>query len=89
LLSTAVTRGTVQVTHDGRPMILMADAQTTGGYPRIAQVAAVDLSNCAQLRPGERFRFRRISGEEAEELYLAQEKKLKQMQQSIALRYGI
>jgi len=87
LLSTAVTRGTVQVTHDGTPMILMADAQTTGGYPRIAQVTAADLSKCAQLRPGERFRFRQISGEEAEELYLAQERKLRQLQRSIALRY--
>lgn len=89
LLSTAVTRGTVQVTHDGTPMILMADAQTTGGYPRIAQVAAADLPKCAQLRPGERFGFRQISGAEAEELYLAQERKLGQLQRSIGLRYGI
>jgi antagonist of KipI len=89
LLSTAVTRGTVQVTHDGTPMILMADAQTTGGYPRIAQVAAADLSICAQLRPGEHIRFRQISAEEAEELYLAQERTLRQLQRSIDLRYGI
>src|SRR5690606_27768443 len=43
LLSTAVCFGTVQVTHQGNLIILMADAQTTGGYPRIAQIARVDL----------------------------------------------
>jgi antagonist of KipI len=67
----------------------MADAQTTGGYPRIAQVAAADLPQFAQLRPGEGFRFRRISGEQAEELYLEQERKLRQVQRNIALRFGM
>jgi antagonist of KipI len=89
LLSTAVTRGTVQVTLDGTPVVLMADAQTTGGYPRIAQVAAVDIPQLVQLRPGEGFRFSRISGEQAEELYLEQETKLRQVQRNIALRFGM
>jgi antagonist of KipI len=88
MLSTAVTRGTVQVTHDGTLLVLMADAQTTGGYPRIAQVAAADLPRIAQLRPGERIRFKRISWEQAEDLYLEQERKLKQLERSIAMRFG-
>ncbi|MCU0379663.1 MAG: biotin-dependent carboxyltransferase family protein [Chitinophagaceae bacterium] len=89
LLSTAVTRGTVQVTHDGSLLVLMADAQTTGGYPRIAQVAAADLPRIAQLRPGDRIRLKRISWEQAEDLYLEEERKLKQLERSIAMRFGL
>ena len=51
----------------------MNDCQTTGGYPRIAQVAAVDLSLIAQLKPGDTIRFVDISFQEATELYLLQE----------------
>ena len=47
MISEAVTFGTIQVPPDGKPIILMADRQTTGGYPKIASVASVDL-----LRPG-------------------------------------
>jgi len=86
LLSTAVTTGTIQVTHQGRPVILMADAQTIGGYPRIGQVAAVDLPRLAQLRPGERIRFREISWEEAEKLYFEREKWMRELKEAILLR---
>jgi antagonist of KipI len=70
LLSTAVMPGTVQVTNDGSLILLMADCQTTGGYPRIAQVAAVDMPLCAQLKPGDIINFEEISWKEAERLYL-------------------
>lgn len=76
LLSTAVCFGTVQVTHQGNLIILMADAQTTGGYPRIAQIARVDLPLCAQLRPGRQLRFKEISVQTAEELYLERERQI-------------
>ncbi|MDX2047204.1 MAG: biotin-dependent carboxyltransferase family protein [Chitinophagaceae bacterium] len=88
LLSTAVTRGTVQVTPDGNAALLMADAQTTGGYPRIAQVAAVDLSVCAQLKPGENIRFKEISIDEAEHLLLEREKELREIHHHLTLRFG-
>lgn len=52
LISTAVTRGIVQVTPAGMPIVLMADAQTIGGYPRIARVVLDDLPILAQCRPG-------------------------------------
>ena len=58
LISTAVTRGIVQVTNEGHPIILMADAQTIGGYPRIARVSSKDISLLAQCRPGMRVRFK-------------------------------
>ena len=52
LVSTPVTRGIIQVTPDGNPLLLMADAQTIGGYPRIARVSAADLFILAQCAPG-------------------------------------
>lgn len=72
LLSTAVTPGTIQVTGNGDLVLLMADCQTTGGYPRIAQVAAVDIPRCAQLKPGDNITFKYISQENAEQLYIEQ-----------------
>lgn len=57
LISAAVVPGTVQVPPDGEPIVLMADAQTIGGYPRIAHVVQVDLTLLAQLGPGDRVRF--------------------------------
>jgi antagonist of KipI len=64
----------------------MADAQTTGGYPRIAQVAAVDLPVCGQLRPGDAIMFTKITWDEAERLYFAQERQLAEMTAAIAAR---
>lgn len=57
LLSAPVCPGTVQQLHEGHPVILGMDAQTIGGYPRVAQVIAADLDKLAQLRPGETVRF--------------------------------
>ena len=84
MLSTAVTMGTIQVTGSGELIMLMADGQTTGGYPRIAQVAAIDLPRCAQLRPNEQIFFKEISQEVAEKLYLEHENYLRQLQATIA-----
>lgn len=76
LLSTAVTPGTIQVTGSGEMILLMADCQTTGGYPRIAQVAGVDMPVCAQLKPADSITFKEISREEAEKLYIELEVQL-------------
>ncbi|MFM8805990.1 MAG: biotin-dependent carboxyltransferase family protein [Sphingomonadales bacterium] len=57
LISTAVTKGIVQVTPAGMPLVLMADAQTIGGYPRIARIAESDLAILAQCRPGYQLNF--------------------------------
>jgi antagonist of KipI len=65
MLSSAATFGTVQAPPDGHPIALMADRQTTGGYPRLLQVAAVDLGRLAQARPGDVVRFRLIEQGEA------------------------
>ncbi len=87
MISTAVCSGTIQVTHEGNLVILMADAQTTGGYPRMAMVAAVDLPACAQLRPGDRVHFSEISIDKAEDLYLEREQLLRQIQLALKLKF--
>ena len=88
LLSEAVAFGTVQLPPGGTPIVLMADRQTTGGYPRIGEIASVDLPFVAQLKPGDRLRFRRIPLEEAQQLYLAREADLAQARIAIALRHS-
>jgi antagonist of KipI len=66
MVSSGVSPGTIQMAHDGTLLLLMADAQTTGGYPRIAHVAGADIARCAQLRPGDTVRFIETSLLEAE-----------------------
>ena len=82
-LSEAVTFGTVQVPSDGQPIVLMADHQTIGGYPVIAQVATVDLPVLAQSRPGSRISFAPITNEEARRLYIQRERDLRVLDQLI------
>ncbi len=88
MVSAAVTRGSVQLTHEGQPVLLMADAQTTGGYPRIAQVAAVDLPVCAQYRPGDRIRFIPVSFLEARQAYFDREAELLGIAKNIELNFN-
>jgi antagonist of KipI len=87
LLSEAVVFGTVQLPPGGNPIVLMADRQTTGGYPRIGEVASVDLPLLAQLKPGDRLRFRPVSLDEAQRLYLARESNIRQARAAIALHH--
>ena len=67
VLSEPTCLGTVQVPNDGMPIVLMADHQTTGGYPKIAEVASVDMPSLAQLSPGASVRFVKCSVEAAYE----------------------
>jgi antagonist of KipI len=76
LVSSPVNFGTVQLLPDGNPVILMADAQTTGGYPRIASVIAADLPLAAQLGAGDAVRFKEVSATEAEAAALRFERDL-------------
>jgi biotin-dependent carboxylase-like uncharacterized protein len=68
IVSDATVAGSVQVPGSGLPIILMADRQTTGGYPKIATVITADLRRVAQRRPGETIRFAAISRDRALEL---------------------
>lgn len=71
LLSSAVCAGTIQALPGGDLLILMADHQTTGGYPRIGHVATAHLPRLAQLNASEAFRFKKISVEESEKILLS------------------
>jgi KipI family sensor histidine kinase inhibitor len=84
LLSTAVAPGTIQVPPNGQPIVLLADAQTIGGYPQIAHVITVDLPLIAQLKPGDRVRFQEISLEAAAKLLSAREKALAILHEGLA-----
>ena len=83
ILSESVTFGTIQVPPEGNPILLLADRQTTGGYPKIGQVASVDLPRIAQMRPGESLSFTEISHEESQHLLLERERNIKQLQRSL------
>lgn len=65
MASVAVFPGTVQVPPDGQPILLLADAQTIGGYPVLGQVIAADLPLAAQLRPGDEVRLEPVTLAEA------------------------
>jgi antagonist of KipI len=71
IVSDGTAFGTVQVSGDGMPIVLMADRGTTGGYTKIATVASADLSRLAQASPGDRVRFAAIGVEEAQSLLRA------------------
>lgn len=68
LVSEPVNTGAVQVTHDGRPIILGVDGQTIGGYPKVAHVIRADLDRIGQLRPGAVVQFELVSLETADVL---------------------
>ena len=76
LVSSAVNFGTIQLLPDGHLIVLMADHQTSGGYPRIANVIAADLPLLAQLGTNEKVAFHLISTEEAENLSVKFERNL-------------
>lgn len=80
LISEAIVNGTVQVSNDGSPIILLADRQTTGGYPRIAQVISADLHKFAQLNAGEKIRFKKVTLLEAYSAFSELEKVLNQIE---------
>jgi len=81
ILSEPVAFGTVQVPPDGQPIVLMAERQTTGGYPKIAQVASIDLPRLAQRAPGEYVRFAMIEIDEAQALLLLREQTLRALRE--------
>ncbi|MGN6318258.1 biotin-dependent carboxyltransferase family protein [Trinickia sp.] len=85
LLSHAVLPGTIQVPGNGQPIVLMADAQTTGGYPRIGVVIAADLWKLAQVRLGGAVRFVRSTREEARHALAEEHAYLRQIDAAIAM----
>ena len=65
IVSDGVTPGVIQVPANGQPIVLLADGQTVGGYPKIATVISADLPRLAHLRPGTRVRFELVTRAQA------------------------
>ncbi len=83
LVSEAVAPGTIQVPPNGKPILLLGDCQTIGGYPKIAHVIAVDLAIAAQLRGGDEVRFREASLAEACQRLLDRERNLEEFRRGL------
>ena len=88
LPSEAVAPGTIQVPRDGAPIVLLADCQTIGGYPKIAHVITVDLARAAQLQALDEIGFELITLAEAQELLLAQEKDIALFRAGLQARFA-
>lgn len=86
VLSAAVTRGTIQLLPSGELILLMADHQTTGGYPVVAHVISADIPAIAQKRPNEKIQFTPVSIEEAETALLQQSKRLEELRYLLTYR---
>jgi biotin-dependent carboxylase-like uncharacterized protein len=76
MITEGVSLGAVQVTHGGLPIILFVEQQTTGGYPKIANVISADIHCVGQLRPRDEIRFEQVPLEAARSLLAEQEKLL-------------
>ncbi|MEI6086214.1 MAG: biotin-dependent carboxyltransferase family protein [Bacteroidota bacterium] len=85
-LSSAVSFGTIQLLPNAQMIVLMADHQTTGGYPRIGQVASSSLPTLAQVSAGETINFKLVTQEEAEAILLQQQQNLQQLQNACNFR---
>jgi biotin-dependent carboxylase-like uncharacterized protein len=84
IISDATPLGVLQVPASGRPILLMADRQTTGGYPKIATVITADISVAGQLAPGDAISFNVCSPREAVAALIAQERALMAIEASAA-----
>ncbi len=74
MISEGVSLGAIQIPEGGQPIILFVEQQTTGGYPKIANVIAADLPSVGQLRPRDEIRFELVSLDAARLLLREQEK---------------
>jgi len=69
IISDGLSKGAIQIPGNGQPIVMMSDAQTTGGYSKIGYVIKADLNKLAQLKPGNTLRFTKISIEKAQKEY--------------------
>ena len=86
LISEAVAPGTIQVPPGGKPILLLGDCQTIGGYPKIAHVITVDLGIAAQLRAGDAVRFSEVSLQDAHTLLMERERDLERFRIGLSLQ---
>lgn len=83
IASEGVVTGSIQVPGNGKPIILMADRQTTGGYTKIATVISADLARVGRMKPGDTLSFAAITVAEAESIRREQEKQVRRLIEGI------
>jgi len=88
LVSQPVTPGTIQLPTNGAPIVLLADCQTIGGYPRLAHVISVDLARAAQLQPMDYVRFELTTLGFAQQLARQREREIAIFRAGIRTRFA-
>ena len=83
IISDGIALGAIQVPSAGKPIILLADRQTTGGYAKIANLISVDIPRLVQKKTYEKIRFKAVSVQEAQELYMRDIRELEHMRKEI------
>lgn len=83
ITSDGIATGSIQVPGTGRPIVLLADHQTTGGYPKIATVVSSDLPRLGRMRPGGKLRFEAMNVADAENTRRDQERAIRRLMESI------
>lgn len=78
-----ISLGSIQVPTNGKPIIMLADRQSTGGYAKIGTVISVDLAKIAQSQPGQKVRFVEVSLELAQNLYIRELDRLKALDEKL------
>ena len=83
IISDAIALGSVQVPASGKPIVLLCDRQTVGGYAKIATVISVDIPVIAQCKMGDKVRFEAVSVAYAQRLYRKQEKEYRTIRKKL------
>lgn len=80
IITDGIPLGSIQITKDGMPIVMLADHQTTGGYAKIATIISVDIDKFAQMKPGNKIKFTSINIEEAHKFLYEREMNINNMQ---------
>ncbi len=82
IITDAIPNGAIQVPGNGKPIVLLNDRQTTGGYTKIANIITVDLPKITQRKPGEKIKFKEIDLRKAQKLYKNRQKRIQKLQKN-------
>ncbi len=80
IISDGISLGSIQVSSNGQPIVMLSDRQTTGGYAKIGTVISTDIPSIAQCKPGDEIRFQRITLKNAHKLYKKHKKDMIKLQ---------
>lgn len=86
IVSDATVPGSIQVPGSRQPIVLMAESQTTGGYPKIATVISTDLPRLAQMPVGARFRFSLVTRDQGEDIWIREQRTMREMLERLQVK---